>query len=170
MVNSLPPPPQPLPDSLLGESWQFVALPAQDIWPYFGDRPMRYQSMPEHLSPLQLGLAADLPIPGVVIYGGRQCRQIGQWLAEQQPTSLLYIAEDPQQSGGLVLHTQTGDRWVMVTFKDGEMATAAGVFSQRQQKAKGLHFLWLQPDDSGVTTTGFWLLGKQKYDPMLKKF
>lgn len=160
MVNSLPPPPQPLPDRLLGESWQFVALPAQDIWPYFGDRPMRYRVIPEHLSPLQLGLAADLPVPGVVIYGGRQCRQIGQWLAEQQPTSLLYIAEDPQQSGGLVLHTETSDRWVMVTFKDGEMATAAGVFSQRQQKAKGLHFLWLQPDDSGVTTTGFWLLQK----------
>jgi hypothetical protein len=119
---------------------------------------MRYKSLPEQLMPLPLGLAADLPIPGIVIYGGRQCRALGQWLTEQKPASLLYIAEDPQQSGGLVLHTQNGDRWVMVTFKDAEMATAAAVFNQRQQKAKGLHFLWLQPDDSGVTTTGVWLL------------
>ena len=158
MANNHSSPPQPLPDALVGESWSFVALAAQDLWPAFGDRPMRYRSMPSKLLPLEMGLAADLPIPGVVIYGGRQCRLIGQWLMEQQPTSLLYIAEDPQRSGGLVLHTHNGDRWVMVTFNDVQMATAAAVFNQRQQKSRGLHFLWLQPDDSGVTTTGVWLL------------
>lgn len=160
MANDFLSPPQPLPDRLLGESWSFLALAAQNLWPAFGDRPMRYRFLPEKLMPLQLGLAADLPIPGIVIYGGRQCRQIGQWLTEQQPLSLQYIAEDPQQSGGLVLHTQSGDRWVMVTFKDPQMATAAAIFSQRQHQAKGLHFLWLQPDDSGVTTTGIWLLNE----------
>ncbi|MEB3160883.1 MAG: Tab2 family RNA-binding protein, partial [Synechocystis sp.] len=85
-MTSLPPP-QPLPESLWGDQWRFLAIAAQDLQAAFTAQPMRYQSLPENLWPLNLGLAADLPIPGVVIYAGRQAKALGQWLAEQQPQS-----------------------------------------------------------------------------------
>jgi hypothetical protein len=135
-----------------------MAIAAQDLYAAFTAQPMRYQSLPDHLWPLPLGLAADLPIPGVVIYAGRQARALGQWLADQQPQSLMYVADDPRRSGGLVLRTGEVDRWIVATFTDPEMAIAAAVFSQRKQAAKGLHFLWVQPDDTGITSTGIWLL------------
>jgi hypothetical protein len=50
------------------------------------------------------------------------------------------------------------DRWVLTTFSDPEVNTAAQSFQQRQQAALGLHFLLVQPDDSGMTYSGFWLL------------
>nr|WP_317106120.1 Tab2 family RNA-binding protein [Chroococcidiopsis sp. SAG 2025] len=34
----------------------------------------------------------------------------------------------------------------------------AQIYAQRQQQSQGLHFLLVQPDDSGMTYTGFWLL------------
>jgi len=158
MTSAPLPPPQPLPESLWGDQWRFMAIAAQDLQGAFTETPMRYQSLPESLWPLNLGLAADLPIPGVVIYAGRQSRALGQWLADQRPQSLIYIADDPRRSGGLVLRTGEIQRWIVATFADPEIATAAAVFRQRQTQAKGLHFLWVQPDDSGVTSTGVWLL------------
>jgi hypothetical protein len=137
-----------------------MAIAAQDLQTALTARPQRYQSLPDNLWPMNLGLAANLPIAGMVIYAGRQARALGQWLAEQTPHSLTYIADDPQRSGGLVLRTGTINRWIMATFADPEMAAAAKVFAQRQQAANGLHFLWVQPDDSGVTSTGVWLLQK----------
>jgi hypothetical protein len=50
------------------------------------------------------------------------------------------------------------DRWILVTFEDAEVAQAAQVYEQRKQQSQGLHFLLVQPDDSGITYTGFWLL------------
>ena len=158
MTSAPLPPPQPLPKSLWGDQWRFMAIAAQDLQAAFTESPMRYQCLPENLWPFNLGLAADLPIPGVVIYAGRQSRALGQWLANQQPQALTYVADDPRRSGGLVLRTGEINRWIVATFVDPEMATAAAVFSQRQHTAKGLHFLWVQPDDSGVTSTGVWLL------------
>ncbi|MEB3228940.1 MAG: Tab2 family RNA-binding protein [Synechocystis sp.] len=152
------PPPQPLPESLWGDRWRFLTIAAQDLQTALTTLPQRYQFLPETLWPVNLGLAADLPIPGMVIYAGRQARFLGQWLSEQDPCSLTYIADDPRLSGGLVLKTGEMHRWIVATFADPEMATAAAVFHQRQRTAKGLHFLWVQPDDSGVTSTGVWLL------------
>lgn len=151
-------PPQPLPESLWGNQWRFLAIAAQDLPDALTAQPMRFRHLPDDRWPLPLGLAADLPIPGVMIYAGRQSRALGQWLMEQKPQSLTYVADDPRQSGGLVLKTEAGQRWIVATFSDPEIATAAAVFSQRQHHAKGLHFLWIQPDDTGITSTGVWLL------------
>ncbi len=161
-MTASPLPPQPLPESLWGDQWRFMAITAQDLQTALTDQPMRHQHLPENLWPFNLGLAADLPIPGVVIYAGRQSRALGQWLADQQPQSLTYVADDPRRSGGLVLKTKAMNRWIVATFADPEMATAAAVFSQRQQNAKGLHFLWVQPDESGITSTGVWLLCSER--------
>ncbi|MEO1376977.1 MAG: Tab2 family RNA-binding protein, partial [Cyanobacteria bacterium J06635_10] len=66
-----------------------------------------------------------------------------------------YIAGAPD---GLVLEAGLVDRWIVATFEDEEVAEAAKVYQQRKQQSQGLHFLLVQPDDSGMTYTGFWLL------------
>ncbi|NES98783.1 MAG: DUF1092 family protein, partial [Desertifilum sp. SIO1I2] len=53
------------------------------------------------------------------------------------------------------------DRWVLETFSDRQVAAAAQTFLQRQKASLGLHFLLVQPDDSGMTYTGFWLLQRE---------
>jgi hypothetical protein len=50
------------------------------------------------------------------------------------------------------------DRWILNTFDDPDMRSAAQQYEQRKQASQGLHFLLVQPDDSGMTYTGFWLL------------
>ena len=51
-----------------------------------------------------------------------------------------------------------GHRWVLTTFDDSDVSGAAKAFEQRKVAAKGLHFLLIRPDDSGMTYSGLWLL------------
>jgi hypothetical protein len=149
------PPPIPLPENLWGKEWRFGTIPAKDVVDMFSDRPIPILSIPEYLQPLHLGLASNIPIPGIVIYGGRQSMRLARWLEEVSPVSLSYIAGAPD---GLVLESGLIDRWVVVTFDDSEVANAAKVYEQRKQESQGLHFLLVQPDDSEMTYSGFWLL------------
>jgi hypothetical protein len=100
-------------------------------------------------------LASTVPVPGVVIDGGRQSMQLAKWLQDAKPWALNYIAGEPD---GLILEAGLVDRWVVATFEDSEVKAAAQIYQQRKQLSKGLHFLLVQPDDSGMTYTGFWLL------------
>jgi hypothetical protein len=149
------PPPAPLPENLWGEQWRFASLGAGDVEEAFSDRPIPILHMPEYLKPINLGLASTLPVPGVVIYGGKQSMRLARWLQQARPVSLSYIAGAPD---GLVLEAGLVDRFIVATFADQEVATSAQSFEQRKQQSKGLHFLLVQPDDSGMTYTGFWLL------------
>ncbi|MBH8554573.1 Tab2/Atab2 family RNA-binding protein [Nostocaceae cyanobacterium CENA357] len=149
------PPPIPLPENLWGEEWRFATLQAGEFVDVFIERPIPILSMPEFLQPINLGLASTLPVPGIVIYGGRQSMRLAQWLASVRPVALNYIAGAPD---GLVLEAGLIDRWIVATFEDSEVAAAAKVFEQRKQQSQGLHFLLVQPDDSGMTYSGFWLL------------
>lgn len=151
------PPPTPLPENLWGEQWRFATLNAGDV-ATFAERPIPILSMPEFLLPLSLGLASTVPIPGVVIYGGRQSMQLARWLHAAQPVALNYMGGE---LSGLVLEAGLIDRWVVATFNDREVIAAAQVYAQRQQLSQGLHFLLVQPDDSGMTFTGFWLLQQE---------
>jgi hypothetical protein len=81
--------------------------------------------------------------------------QLARWLQDAQPVALNYIAGAPD---GLILEAGLVDRWVVATFGDKEVATAAQMYEQRKQLSRGLHFLLVQPDDSGMTYSGFWLL------------
>jgi len=148
-------PPVPLPENLWGDGWRFASLPAGDIVEAFQERPIPILEMPELLLPLTLGLASTVPVPGVVIDGGRQSMRLAKWLQDAKPFALNYIAGAPD---GLILEAGLADRWVVATFEDSEVKTAAEIYQQRQQLSKGLHFLLVQPDDSGMTYTGFWLL------------
>jgi hypothetical protein len=149
------PPPVPLPEKLWGEQWRFAAIAASDLEPAFKNRPIPILEMPEVLLPVNLQLASTVSVPGVVIDGGRQSMRLARWLQETRPVSLNYISGDPD---GLILEAGLVDRWVVTTFADQDVIAAAQTFRQRQQTAKGLHFLLVQPDDSGMTYSGFWLL------------
>ncbi|AFY45845.1 Tab2/Atab2 family RNA-binding protein [Nostoc sp. PCC 7107] len=149
------PAPLPLPENLWGEQWRLATLAAGDLETEFSDRPIPILSMPEFLTPINLGLASTIPVPGVVIYGGRQSMRLARWLATAKPVALNYIAGAPD---GLILEAGLVDRWVLATFEDAEVTTAAKIYEQRKQQSRGLHFLLIQPDDSGMTYSGFWLL------------
>jgi hypothetical protein len=151
-------PPQSLPDRLWGEKWRFATILAGDIRDVFCDRPIPILSVPGDLDAIALGLASTAPIPGVIIYGGRQSMQLARWLQSAQPAAIHYIPTEAGKSGGLVLETGLIDRWILATFEDTEVAQAALNYNQRLANSQGLHFLLIQPDDSGVTDTGFWLL------------
>jgi hypothetical protein len=149
------PPPLPLPENLWGDRWRFATLPAGNIKEAFAERPIPVLQMPEFLLPLNLGLASTVAVPGVVIDGGRKSMQLARWLQDVQPVALNYIAGAPD---GLVLEAGLVDRWVVATFEDKEVAESGQAYEQRKLLSQGLHFLLVQPDESGMTYTGFWLL------------
>ena len=148
-------PPVPLSEKLWGDRWRFAALPAADLVDAFSDRMIPILDMPASLLPINLGLASTTLIPGVVIDGGRQAMRLALWLQQAQPVSLSYIPGAPD---GLVLEAGLVDRWILTTFVDAEVAAAGKEFERRKQLSQGLHFLLVQPDDSGMTYSGFWLL------------
>ena len=148
------PPPVPLAENLWGDRWRFATLPASNIKDII-ERPIPILAVPEFLLPLNLGLSSTLPIPGVVIDGGRQSMKLARWLEAAQPYFLKYVSGDPD---GLILEAGLVDRWVVATFSDREVSLAAQVYEERKQDSQGLHFLLVQPDDSGMTYSGFWLL------------
>ncbi len=149
------PPPAPIPESLWGDSWRFAAIAASDLELAFAEKPIPIRHLPESLLPHTLKLPSTLPIPGVIIYGGRQSMRLAQWLQEVQPVALNAISGEPD---GLILDAGLVDRWILATFDDADAIAAAQTYRQRQQTSQGLHFLLVQPDDSGVTYSGIWLL------------
>ncbi|MFE4105131.1 Tab2/Atab2 family RNA-binding protein [Almyronema epifaneia] len=153
------PPPVPLSENLWGDRWRFAAIAAQDI-ESFSDEPIPVLEIPTDLQPLSLGLASTTLLPGIVIDGGRQSMPLALWLQSAPPVSLNYIAGSPD---GLILEAGLVDRWIIETFEDNEVAIAARNFEQRKQQSQGLHFLLVQPDDTGVTYTGFWLLQDERF-------
>jgi hypothetical protein len=152
------PPPLPLDESLLGQQWQFAALPAGELVEAFAGRMIPVLDMPQALFPLTLGLPSTLPVPGVIIQGGRRSLPLAQWLQAAQAIALNYI---PGAPNGLILDAGLVDRWIIATFEDADVTKAAQTFEHRKQRSQGLHFLLVQPDDSGMTHSGFWLLRQE---------
>ena len=150
-------PPLPMPEDLWGDRWQFASLPAGELWQSFSGRMTPIQSLPEASSPFNLGLASDLFIPGVIITGGRKAMAIARWLQSVSPRALIYQSS-PGTPSGLILYAGDRSRYILATFEDSEVQSAGEIFQQRQRAAQGLHFLLIQPDDSGMTHSGVWLL------------
>ncbi|HBR74634.1 MAG TPA: hypothetical protein DEA78_13195 [Cyanobacteria bacterium UBA11159] len=149
------PPPLPLPENIWGDGWRFAAIEAGDMEAAFCDRAIPIFQMPEEFLPVNLGLASTVVIPGITIYGGKKSMALARWLAEVEPFAINYI---PGMPDGLILEAGLVDRWVVATFEDPEVAAAGRIYQERQESRGGLHFLLIQPDDSGMTYTGFWLL------------
>lgn len=152
------PPPQPLPESIWGENWSFISIASGEILNFIQDRPIPFAQISKSLLPLNLGIASDVSIPGIVIYGGKKSLIICRWLQEEKPIALNYIPTEVGVSGGLVLESGLVDRWIFNTFEDPLVAKAAKSYQKSKEISQGLHFLLIQPDDSGMTYTGFWLL------------
>ncbi|UJB68082.1 Tab2/Atab2 family RNA-binding protein [Acaryochloris sp. 'Moss Beach'] len=150
-----PLPPQPMPEHLWGDQWQFVTLAASELESVLLQRPIPLRTVPEMLWPSHLGLAADAKIPGVLINGGRRSMQLAQWLQQRQPASIQAMRAE---LSGLIMAAGLNERYVLVTYDDADIVSAAQGFEQGKQGSQGLHFLLVQPDDSGVTYTGMWLL------------
>jgi hypothetical protein len=151
-------PPQSIPDPLKPDRWQFAALPSGELWDFATSHPIPFQSLPPDRSPLDLGLASTVLIPGVILEGGRKSRFLAQWLLAQNPIRVEYI---PGELHGLLLHSgdlHEPDRWVIATFLDPDVSRAGETYRQRLSPSQGLHFLLIQPDGTGMTYTGFWLL------------
>ncbi|MGB5972864.1 MAG: Tab2/Atab2 family RNA-binding protein [Nodosilinea sp.] len=149
------PPPVPLSETLWGDRWGFTALAAYDFEQTLPHEPIPLRHLPPGLMPSRLGLASTAPVPGVVIDAGRQAMALAQWLQTSAPAWLSYVRGEPD---GLILAAGLCDRWVLTTFNDADVASAGQQFEQRKQQSQGLHFLLVRPDDSGMTTTGLWLL------------
>jgi hypothetical protein len=152
------PVPQALPENLWGDEWQIANIQANQIVDLFRDRPIPICSLPESLLPINLGIASDLPIPGIVVYGGRKSMQISQWIQQENPAFINYIPTEIGKSGGFILETGLVERWVFNTFESKQAAEIARNYEQKKQAAQGLHFILIQPDNSGMTYTAFWLL------------
>ncbi|TAD73930.1 MAG: DUF1092 family protein [Oscillatoriales cyanobacterium] len=149
------PPPLPMPESLWGDRWQFVGLSAAELTNRLLPRPIPHGARPPELQPAALGLPPTTTIPGVAIEAARRSRLLAQWLDSVQPVALQMVAGQPN---GLVLDAGLCDRWILTTFEDAEVQQAGQSFQQRKAASQGLHFLLVQPDDSGMTYSGLWLL------------
>lgn len=158
------PPPQALPENIWGEEWTFASINSGEISDLFSDRPIPIKNIPEQFLPLNMGIASGISIPGVVVYGGKKSLILARWLEQQQPVWLTYIPTEVGQSGGLILETGLVDRWIFNTFDNQEFASVAQDYEQKKQASQGLHFLLIQPDNSGMTYTGFWLLKQLTID------
>ena len=148
------PAPIPIADALMGDRWQFAAISPSEL-KRLVQAPIPILDIPKGLSPVTLGLPSTILIPGVIIDGGRQSMRLAQWLQAETPVMLQYIPGPPD---GLLLEAGLANRWIMATFQDEDVAGAARTFTERKLTAKGLHFLLIRPDDSGMTYTGLWLL------------
>lgn len=149
------PPPLPLPEELWGDRWRFASVSAGYLIEVFAERPIPIREIPEALNPISLGLASTVEIPGVAIDGGKQSMRLARWLQQAQPVAISWVPGVPD---GLILEAGLVDRWILATFEDKEVAAAGQTFQQRKQSSHGLHFLLVQPDESGMTYSGFWLL------------
>jgi hypothetical protein len=150
--------PQPLPENLWGDGWNFANIKAGDLERLFIDRPIPIKYIPEVWLPINLKLASTIDLPGVVIYGGKKSLILSRWVEQENPVSLNYIPTEIDRSGGLILETKLLDRWIFNTFENEAVAEIAHSYESKKEASRGLHFLLIQPDNSGMTYTGFWLL------------
>ena len=148
-------PPLPLPERIWGERWGFTALTAGEFERTLPYEPIPIRGLPEDWLPSRWGLASSALLPGVVIDAGRQALALCRWIEATEPAWLRYQAGD---LGGLLLEAGLSDRWVVATFSDPQVGMEGQRFEQRKRLTRGLHFLPVRPDDSGMTYTGLWLL------------
>ena len=148
-------PPQPLPEDLWGDLWQYVSLSAEDLEFRLWERPIPFRERSTLALPSQQNLEPTVTIPGVLINAGRQAMKLSRWLLERKPT---HIAAVNLELGEIILTTAQQERWILATYQDAAVREAGQVFEARKAECSNIHFLLIQPDDSGVTHTGLWIL------------
>jgi hypothetical protein len=143
-------PPQPLPDALLGEKWQFVALPASTLaelndWTIdFGE------AFPLGLA----GLAPEAQVPGLLIFSAR-ATPLAAWMSGLEVAGVKLDSDYPTR---LLLETGLNDRWNLASLADVQAQKEAQAFEAAKQQANGVHFLAVQANPETEAFAGFWLL------------
>ncbi len=143
-------PPQPLPDALRGQKWQFVTLEAAA----FADMKDWNVDFGESFSLEAMGVEPGQLIPGLVIYSPRALA-MAAWMSGLELAAVKYDGE-----GGLALVLETGvlDRWTLTPLPTPDLQLEASRFETQKHEAKDIHFLALQVDPNVEAFTGFWLL------------
>jgi hypothetical protein len=148
-------PPQPLPENLWGDHWQFMSLPAEDLEFRLWERPIPVRDAAPLALPSQQNLGASATIPGILINAGRQAMKLSRWLLDRQPEQLVAVN---LELGAVILTTVQRERWILATYQDAMVRESAQTFESRKAQCSNIHFLLIQPDDSGITHTGLWIL------------
>jgi RNA-binding protein Tab2/Atab2 len=148
-------PPQPLPENLWGDHWQFVSLLAEDLEFRLWERPIPVRDAAPLALPSQQNLGASATIPGILINAGRQAMKLSRWLLDRQPEQLVAVN---LELGAVILTTVQRERWILATYQDAMVRESAQTFESRKAQCSNIHFLLIQPDDSGITHTGLWIL------------
>jgi RNA-binding protein Tab2/Atab2 len=146
--------PQPMPEDLWGDRWQFVRLTAEDLEFRLLERSIPIREVSPSARPSEQAISPDALIPGVMIEAGKQSMRLARWVATQQPLSLEAVN---RELGALMLSTQS-DRWIMATYQDEAVKEASENFEALKLTSSGIHFLLIQPDDTGITHSGLWIL------------
>lgn len=145
--------PQPLPDALIGTSWQFVTLEAAA----FAEMDQWEIGFGEALPLEMLAIDPDTPIPGLVIYSPRSVALAG-WMSGLEVAFLKVEQDSFSNLTQLLLETGGSDRWVVATLKNSQVQAEAQDFEAAKQKAQQVHFLAVQSDPQAESFAGFWLL------------
>jgi hypothetical protein len=142
--------PQPLPDALIGEKWQFVSLPASAF------AEMNEWSIDfSEVFPLNLaGLSPDTVIPGLLVFSSRAL-PLAAWMSGIE---LAGVQFDQAQSPRLLLETGLNDRWNLATLPTTALQSEAQQFETAKRAANGVHFLAVQANPTTEAFAGFWLL------------
>lgn len=146
--------PQPMPENLWGERWQFVRLTVEDLEHRLLLHPIPIRRVSPAALPSQQALTADALIPGIVLEAGKRSLTLSRWIEQQQPTSVAAVNREL----GAVMLDSASHRWILATYQDQAVQEAAKNFEDLKLHSSGIHFLLIQPDDSGTTHSGLWIL------------
>jgi hypothetical protein len=142
--------PQPLPDALIGEKWQFVTLEASALsemndWEIdFGE------AFPISL----VKLKPTTPVPGLLIFSSR-AKALAAWMSGLE---LACVKVEREPTARLLLETGIDDRWILAPLLTAQVQSEADGFEATKQQAQKIHFLAVQSDPESETFAGFWLL------------
>lgn len=142
--------PEPLPEALMGEKWQFVSLQVE-----------AFQEMQEwsidfgETFPLQLlSLPPQTPIPGLIIYSSRAL-PLAAWMSGLE---LAFLSFDSSPTNRLLLETGGSDRWILLNLNNENLVKEVKDFEKAKQLAGNVHFLAIQSGPDVENFAGFWLM------------
>lgn len=144
------PPPQRLPDALLGQQWTFVSLESAAL----AEMPEWDIDFSEAFPLAMLGVTPETQIPGLLIFSPRALPLAG-WLSGLELSSVKFVSSPVAR---LLLETGISESWILANLKQPKILTEAKEFTAAKQKANGVHFLAVQSHPTAESFTGFWLL------------
>lgn len=149
------PPPERLPDALVGQQWAFVTLEAgafEDMHEWEMDFGEAFPILGE--KSLVPKLTPETRIPGVIIFSPR-AKALAGWMSGLE---LAFLKVELDSPATLILETGANERWILANLTDAQTRKEAEGFEKAKEKAQMVHFLAVQSDPNSESFAGFWLL------------